>query len=307
MSDVLVSVDCITYNHAAYIRDALEGILSQNTDFAFEILVHDDCSTDGTQDIIREYEEKYPDIVKPIYQTENQYTRDFKFYARYQFPRAQGKYFASCEGDDYWTDPDKLRAQVDYMETHPDCSFCIHGAEFVRPDGDLLRYTHFADCDRDFDLTYFMRNREEFMTATLMIPTRLLTDLPTWYYRALTGDTPIALYALSQGYGHYINRIMSCYRVAAPGSWSANTAKLPHVNFAAYKANLAQLYAAADDFTGYKHHDEMVKHVNEQLRRTVKRAALGFENLSPVRRIQLALMICFPGIYKKIKGDNIID
>ena len=100
----LVSICCLTYNHAPYIRDAIEGFLMQKTNFPVEILIHDDASTDGTADIIREYETRYPDIIKPIYQTENQYSKGVKISREYQFSRARGKYIALCEGDDYWTD-----------------------------------------------------------------------------------------------------------------------------------------------------------------------------------------------------------
>jgi len=103
-TDPLVSICCLTYNHAPYIRDAIEGFLMQKTNFPVEILIHDDASTDGTADIIREYETRYPDIIKPIYQTENQYSKGVKISWEYQFSRARGKYIALCEGDDYWTD-----------------------------------------------------------------------------------------------------------------------------------------------------------------------------------------------------------
>ena len=99
----LVSICCITYNHAPYIRQCLDGFMMQQTNFTFEVLIHDDASTDGTADIIREYESKYPDIIKPIYQTENQYSKGVKVSATFNFPRAKGKYIAMCEGDDYWT------------------------------------------------------------------------------------------------------------------------------------------------------------------------------------------------------------
>ena len=122
----LVSICCITYNHVKYIRDALEGFMMQKTDFPFEVLIHDDASTDGTADIIREYEQKYPDIIKPIYQTENQYSKGVKVSITYNFPRAQGKYIALCEGDDFWTDERKLQIQADYMESHPDVTICAH-------------------------------------------------------------------------------------------------------------------------------------------------------------------------------------
>ena len=115
-NEILVSICCITYNHEKYIRDAIEGFLMQKTDFPFEVLIHDDASTDGTADIIREYETKYPDIIKPIYQTENQYSKGIKISATYNYPRAKGKYIALCEGDDYWIDPYKLQKQVDFLE-----------------------------------------------------------------------------------------------------------------------------------------------------------------------------------------------
>lgn len=127
-TDVMVSICCITFNHAKYIREAIEGFLMQKADFAFEVLIHDDASTDGTADIIREYEAKYPDIIKPIYQKENQYSKGISISATYNFPRAKGKYIALCEGDDYWTDPYKLQKQADFLENNPEYSMCFHNA-----------------------------------------------------------------------------------------------------------------------------------------------------------------------------------
>jgi glycosyltransferase involved in cell wall biosynthesis len=119
MSQLMVSICCAAYNHEEYIAAALDGFLMQKADFSYEILVHDDASTDNTAKIIKEYEQNYPDIIKPIYQTENQYSKKVKISSAYNFPRAKGKYIAWCEGDDYWTDPLKLQTQVDYMEAHP--------------------------------------------------------------------------------------------------------------------------------------------------------------------------------------------
>jgi len=116
LSQPLVSVNCITYNHEPYIRDALNGFLMQETNFPFEVLVHDDASTDKTADIIREYEARYPKIIKPIYQTANQYSQGINISRNYQYPRAKGKYIALCEGDDYWIDPKKLQMQTNFLE-----------------------------------------------------------------------------------------------------------------------------------------------------------------------------------------------
>lgn len=101
----LVSICCLTFNHEPYIRECLDGFLMQKTNFPFEVLIHDDASTDHTADIIREYEVQYPNIIKPIYQNENQYSKGVRVTWTFQFPRAKGKYIAMCEGDDYWTAP----------------------------------------------------------------------------------------------------------------------------------------------------------------------------------------------------------
>ncbi len=122
----LVSVLCQTYNHESFIRQCLDGIIMQKTNFGFEVLVHDDASTDKTANIIREYEKKFSKIIDPIYQIENQYSQKKRVFARIQLPRARGKYIAICEGDDYWTDPFKLQKQVDFLEANPEFSFCCH-------------------------------------------------------------------------------------------------------------------------------------------------------------------------------------
>ena len=124
-SNIVVSIIFNTYNHEPYIRQCLEGFVMQKTDFAFEVLIHDDASTDKTADIIREYEAHYPDIIKPIYQTENQYSKKTGIMKTFQIPRVKGKYIALCEGDDYWIDPLKLQKQVDILEKDATITTCF--------------------------------------------------------------------------------------------------------------------------------------------------------------------------------------
>lgn len=131
VSKILVSVVCTAYNHEKYIRDCIEGFLMQKTDFSYEVLINEDASTDSTAEIIKEYEEQFPDIIKPIYQKENQYSKKVGLWRTILFPRAKGKYIAICEGDDYWTDPLKLQRQVDFLESNPDFSLCFHNAWVV--------------------------------------------------------------------------------------------------------------------------------------------------------------------------------
>ena len=116
IKDIKVSIICLAYNHEKYIRSALQGFVDQITDFGYEVLINDDASTDKTADIIREYEKKYPDIIKPVYQKENQHSQGIRIISTYLLPKAQGEYLAYCEGDDFWTDPLKLEKEVSILE-----------------------------------------------------------------------------------------------------------------------------------------------------------------------------------------------
>jgi len=116
----LVSIQCLIYNHEPYLRKCLNGFVIQKTSFKFEAIVHDDVSTDGSADIIKEYAEKYPDIIKPIYEKENQYSKHDGSLNKIMNNACLGKYIAFCEGDDYWTDPYKLQKQVDFLESNSD-------------------------------------------------------------------------------------------------------------------------------------------------------------------------------------------
>ena len=123
----IVSIHSLVYNHEPYLRQCLDGFVMQKTDFVFEAIVHDDCSTDGSVAIIREYAEKYPKIIKPIYEIENQYSKIGVIgIEKLMHSCSHGKYTAYCEGDDYWTDPYKLQKQIDFLEQHKEYSMCFH-------------------------------------------------------------------------------------------------------------------------------------------------------------------------------------
>lgn len=127
----LVSILCASYNQEKYIAQAIEGFLMQKVNFPVEIIIHDDASTDGTANIIRKYEAKHPNIIKGIYQTENQYSKKIPVWDTFIYPKARGKYFAECEGDDYWTDPNKLQMQADFLESHDDYVAIGHNVRIV--------------------------------------------------------------------------------------------------------------------------------------------------------------------------------
>lgn len=137
--EIKVSVITLAYNHEQYIGECINGIVSQQTNFKFELLINDDASTDNTANIIREYVNLYPHIIKPIYQSENQYSKKIPIGKTYLYPLAKGKYIALCEGDDYWIDPLKLQKQVDFMEANPEYGMCYTQARHYYQDKKRFR------------------------------------------------------------------------------------------------------------------------------------------------------------------------
>ena len=131
MEQPIVTVWCLAYNQKDFIRDALEGFVMQKTTFPFEVIVHDDASTDGTTAIVQEYARQYPEIIKPVIETENQWQKGgLKYIIHIMNEKyCNGKYIAFCEGDDYWTAPHKLQQQVDFLESHSEYSMCFHSAK----------------------------------------------------------------------------------------------------------------------------------------------------------------------------------
>lgn len=172
--EIGVSISCITYNHAPYIRQALDGFIMQKTNFRFEVLIHDDCSTDGTDDIIREYAAKYPDIIKPLYEKENQYQNGKPHGSVvWNFPRAKGKYIALCEGDDYWTDPHKLQKQVDFLDSHQEYSMIFANVRLYYDSG--LSDESLQIEDREYS-PYELYSEWNWTTPTLMFRKSVYTS-----------------------------------------------------------------------------------------------------------------------------------
>ena len=218
MDKPLVSICSIAYNQESYIRDCLDGFMMQRTNFPFEVLIHDDASTDRTAEIIREYEKKYPDIIKPICQTENQHSKGVRIGAVFNYPRAQGKYIALCEGDDYWTDPLKLQKQVDFLEAHPEYSLCGHNSyRLYCQSGKKVPFSKAGD--RDFSFSEIL-NSTNFATGTMVFRRDYLPGFDKFLDGCPIGDLPLKLYMANQGKVHYMHDIMSVYRVNSVGSWS---------------------------------------------------------------------------------------
>lgn len=223
---VLVTVQTITYNHEPYIRDCLNGIVMQKTNFCFEAIVHDDCSTDHTADIIREYAAKYPDIIKPIYETENQYSKgkDSQM-GKKMNALTHGKYIALCEGDDYWTDPNKLQMQVDFLESHPEYSMCFHKVNIKVEGHRKENESNIFDFleEKEYTRTEQLKRMRIVPTCSIVIRKEVLSQRPQ-NDKFTIGDLVVVATALSYGKIFCFGKIMGTYRLV-DGGWTAMSEK----------------------------------------------------------------------------------
>ena len=222
----LVSFLCATYNQRDYIGKCIEGFLAQKVNFPIEIIIHDDASTDGTAEIVRKYAQKYPDIIKPILQTENQYSKKAGVWKNFIYPKAQGKYFADCEGDDYWTDPNKIQKQVEFLESHPEYSACAHRCKNFNCQNNVFTESFPSiEKEKDFSLDEIIIGGGGLLGTNTIVYTRaFLDDLNEDYWKASpVGDFPQMLSLAKRGKIHYFPDEMSVYRLFVKGSWSSTT------------------------------------------------------------------------------------
>ena len=222
----LVSVCVITYNHGKYIRQCLDGILMQKVNFPYEILIHDDASPDDTADIIREYWEKYPTVIKPILQTENQYSQGF-MPSKFNFDRAKAKYIAQCEGDDYWTDDGKLQMQVDFLEENSEYVETGHNIRILNEWG-FLPSTNYDRCERRYSFDDLKKGKLWMVATASTVFRNIFSELDDTilneYYRCTAnGDLKISLLLSQYGNCYVFPNQMSVYRsITTYGtSWNA--------------------------------------------------------------------------------------
>ncbi|MBD5210322.1 MAG: glycosyltransferase [Bacteroidales bacterium] len=214
----LVVVSCITYNHEPYIREALDGFVSQKTDFPFVVVIHDDASTDNTANIIREYANNYPKIILPIFEVENQYSKRNGILGKimHQARETTGaKYVAFCEGDDYWTDPLKLQKQVDFLENNPDYGLVSCGfRQYYQGRNEFGKLSNFEDKDLTYDDMLIINHigtlsvclRRDFYN---LYRNKYAERSSKWVY----GDYPAWIFVASQAKIRQLGEIMTVYRV----------------------------------------------------------------------------------------------
>lgn len=271
-NNIMVSVICITYNHEKYIRQCLEGCVSQKTDFSFEILVHDDASTDGTATVIQEFEKKYPDLIRPIYQTENQYSKKVSIKREFIMPLVRGRYVALCEGDDFWTDENKLQRQVDAMEGNSECCMCVHKVAEVFENG-ALNGTWFPNFQLDTGIIssrdfLAMGQYYSFHTSSFFFRTEhyreYIMDPPEFVRKSSVGDEAHMMYFGQKGPVYYIDKPMSHYRRGVVGSWTARQRNNSD-RATIHPKKMIDTYLAFDSYTKGQYHDLLVKRIARQM------------------------------------------
>ncbi len=261
-NEIMVSVICNAYNHGKYIKDALEGFVTQQTTFPFEILVHDDASTDDTADIIREYEAKYPELIKPIYQTENQYSKKININKAYQVSRAQGKYIAFCEGDDYWTDPMKLQKQFDFMEANPEYALCTCSTDWYNMRSGVVENKCRVEKDMDVSLEEIILEKHGriFQYASYFLKKEIFCEFPEWRSKFPIGDYPIAIHCALSGKVRMLSDCMSVYRYYSEGSWTARMDGDEHRMKITNR--MLEGFKALNEATEYKYKDVITQRAN---------------------------------------------
>ena len=212
----VVSVLCLSYNQKKYIRQMLDSILMQKTNFDFEVLINDDASTDGTAEIIKEYQSKYPDIIKPVFHKKNLYSQGIRsMVTRFLLPKAEGKYIALCEGDDYWTDSNKLRLQVDFLDKHKDYALCFHSVKVFFENKEQQDYIFPDPKRRSFAAEELLRSNF-IHTNSVMYRKQKYKNMAT---SVMPGDWYLHLYHAQFGKIGFIDKPMSVYRRHSGGIW----------------------------------------------------------------------------------------
>lgn len=243
----LVSIFCATYNHEKYIEDAIEGFVQQETNFPFEIVIHDDASTDATPEIIDLYAGRYPHLIRPIYQKDNQYRKGIKP-STIAIPQCRGRFIAMCEGDDYWCDSGKLQTQIDQMTNHPECDLSFHAAiSYNEVTGESTTICQYKESVGKFSAQKAIMGDGSFMpTASLIFKKEIYYRLPKCFAEAPIGDWVFQIYGSLRGGALFLPMCSAVYRTNTPASHSARN-KAPGVRIEKFRKIMRLADCLAND------------------------------------------------------------
>lgn len=252
-NDILVSVLCTAYNHEKYIADAVEGVINQRTEFRYELIIHDDASSDRTAKIIREYEKKYPQIIRTIIQKENQFSH-CHIYPSFLFPEVKGKYIAFCEGDDYWTDEEKLQKQVEFLEAHENYSMCMHNAVKINVESGEQSYLDTFPKDGTYSQEEQIKvglGTDFPAFASYVVRADYLKKIPSFFLNSNVLDYPLRQFYADQGEVYYFQKPMSVYRVSTLQSYMKKT-KQSQSFYNKYTLEMIRFFEKFNEYTDRK-------------------------------------------------------
>ncbi|MCO5947240.1 glycosyltransferase [Mucilaginibacter flavidus] len=270
MSESLLSVCLITYNHAKYIREAIDSVLSQKANFALQLVIADDCSTDGTRELLLDYQKRYPDLIHLIVREKNVGAAK-NWIELISYP--QSKYIAYLEGDDYWTDPYKLQKQVDFLDANPEYSMCFHNAKVIFEENEYPP-VYFNGADQK-EILYFddLANHWQIASASIVYKRSLLA-LPDWIESVNNGDLAMHFLLIEGGPFKYIDNVMCVYRRHNQGkSHTSNMSQLNNVH------NLLKLSKIINEHYQFKYQVSINKfevHLNGLLKKAEIKANFPF-------------------------------
>ena len=222
----LVSISCITYNHAPYLRQCLESFLAQKVNFPIEIVLYDDASTDGTQAIINEYVENHPDLFNVQLSSDNQYSKGIRgMNMKFNIPRCKGKYIAFCEGDDYWTDPEKLQKQVDFLEENMAYSICCTNYSEIDKDENVLSKSAWKGKKLNPIITQqaILESYKPKILTSMFRTEAISGKVPEIFFRTFNTDNFLCALATEYGPAGFLDFNSGAYRVHSQGVWSGKT------------------------------------------------------------------------------------
>lgn len=225
-SNVKISVCINTFNHQKTIGETIESVISQKTDFKFEVVIFDDFSTDDTRSIIRSYSVEYPELVRYIFKECNLFSINGHLPFIECWNAAKGQYIALCEGDDYWIDPYKLQKQYDAVKEF-DVDICFTNAYMEYSNGHRKEYFVRQKKNKHVSMRDVIRSGGGGMpTASILISAGVLQNLPEWFKQAPVGDYFVQILGAKRNGAAYLADITTVYRVATSGSWSARRLKI---------------------------------------------------------------------------------
>lgn len=218
--EVIVSVICCTYNQEKYIEDTILGVLCQNTTYRYELIIHDDCSTDSTSNIIKKYTEKYPNIIKHIIPIKNIYSQGLKPSIN-ALSFSKGSYIALCEGDDFWIDNEKIEKQINLLEKNKDINICFSAAYTLEKDGKINIIANYSKTSFITPLSEVIKQGGAYMpTVSLVFRRSVALEFKKYFEKAPVGDYYYQILGSIVNGAIYLPDITCVYRINALGSWS---------------------------------------------------------------------------------------